>query len=142
VAAFAEDRYPRTAAITRASWRFGRLGQWGGRLPCWLRDRLIGLVLLAVGPSGLLRYATFDVGPLPATVPAGASSRDDPLADRGQVSAVTGRAGPKRPTDGSTIQRVNYCLLHIMRHSRPTGCSTGWQCAAPLLPVSFGRGAA
>jgi 2-polyprenyl-6-methoxyphenol hydroxylase-like FAD-dependent oxidoreductase len=73
LAAFAEDRYPRTSAITRASWRFGRLGQWGGRLPCWLRDRLIGLVLLAVGPSGLLRYATFDVGPLPAAVPAGAS---------------------------------------------------------------------
>jgi 2-polyprenyl-6-methoxyphenol hydroxylase-like FAD-dependent oxidoreductase len=73
LAAFAEDRYPRTSAITRASWRFGRLGQWGGRLPCWLRDRLIGLVLLAVGPSGLLSYATFDVGPLPAAVPAGAS---------------------------------------------------------------------
>jgi hypothetical protein len=30
-------------------------------------------VLLAVGPSGLLSYATFDVGPLPAAVPAGAS---------------------------------------------------------------------
>src|SRR5215831_10839103 len=77
LAAFAEDRYPRTSAITRASWRFGRLGQWAGRQPCWLRDRLIGVVLLAVGPSGLLSYATFDVGPLPATVPAGASSRDD-----------------------------------------------------------------
>ena len=64
---------PRTAAITRASWRFGRLGQWGGRLPCWLRDRLIGLVLLAVGPSSLLSYATFDVGPFPAAVSAGAS---------------------------------------------------------------------
>jgi len=53
LAAFAEGRYPRTSAITRASWRFRRLGQWEGRLPCWLRDRLIGLVLLAVGPPEL-----------------------------------------------------------------------------------------
>jgi 2-polyprenyl-6-methoxyphenol hydroxylase-like FAD-dependent oxidoreductase len=73
LSAFVADRYPRTSAITRASWRFGRIGQWGGRLSCWLRDGLFGLLLPAVGPRGLLSYATFDVGPLPAVAPPGAS---------------------------------------------------------------------
>jgi 2-polyprenyl-6-methoxyphenol hydroxylase-like FAD-dependent oxidoreductase len=73
LAAFVAERYPRTASVTRTSWRFGRLGQWQGRLPCWLRDRLFGLVLPLAGPRGLLGYATFDVGPLPATQPAAAS---------------------------------------------------------------------
>jgi 2-polyprenyl-6-methoxyphenol hydroxylase-like FAD-dependent oxidoreductase len=66
LAAFAAERYPRTTSVTKASWRFGRLGQWEGRLPCWLRDRLFRLLLPWVGPSGLLGYATYDVGPLPA----------------------------------------------------------------------------
>jgi 2-polyprenyl-6-methoxyphenol hydroxylase-like FAD-dependent oxidoreductase len=73
LAAFVAERHPRTASVTRTSWRFGRLGQWQGRLPCWLRDRLFGLVLPLAGPRGLLGYATFDVGPLPAARPAAAS---------------------------------------------------------------------
>ena len=73
---FVAERSPRTSAITRGSWRFGRLGQWGGRLPCWLRDRLFGLLLPLVEPRGLLSYATFDVGPLPTAGPAGANLRE------------------------------------------------------------------
>jgi 2-polyprenyl-6-methoxyphenol hydroxylase-like FAD-dependent oxidoreductase len=76
LASFAAERSPRTSAITRESWRFGRLGQWEGRLPCWLRDRLFGLLLPIVEPPGLLSYATFDVGPLPGGGPAGASLRE------------------------------------------------------------------
>jgi 2-polyprenyl-6-methoxyphenol hydroxylase-like FAD-dependent oxidoreductase len=76
LASFVAARSPRTSAITRGSWRFGRLGQWGGRLPCWLRDRLFGLLLPLVEPRGLLSYATFDVGPLPTAGPAGASLRE------------------------------------------------------------------
>jgi 2-polyprenyl-6-methoxyphenol hydroxylase-like FAD-dependent oxidoreductase len=72
LSAFVAERYPRTSAITRASWRFGRIGQWGGRLSCWLRDELFGLLLPTVGPRRLLSYATFDVGPLPASAPPGA----------------------------------------------------------------------
>jgi hypothetical protein len=58
-------------------------------------------VLLAVGPSGLLSYATFDVGPLPAPVPAGAISRDDPLADRGQVAASVSVTADRRTCRGT-----------------------------------------
>src|SRR5262249_52223838 len=32
----APARFPRTAAVTRVSWRFGRVGRWEGRLACWL----------------------------------------------------------------------------------------------------------
>jgi 2-polyprenyl-6-methoxyphenol hydroxylase-like FAD-dependent oxidoreductase len=73
LSAFVAERYPRTSAITKGSWRFGWVAQWEGRLPCWLRDRLFGLVLPVVGPRGFLAYSTFDVGPIPAAAPAGAS---------------------------------------------------------------------
>ena len=77
LASFVAERSPRTSAITRESWRFGRLGQWEGRLPCWLRDRLFGLLLPIVEPPGLLSYATFDVGALPDGGRRGAGLRDD-----------------------------------------------------------------
>jgi 2-polyprenyl-6-methoxyphenol hydroxylase-like FAD-dependent oxidoreductase len=67
MAAFVAERYPRTTSVTRGSWRFGRVGHWEGRLRCWARDRLLGLVLPVLGPKGLLSYATFDVGPVPAS---------------------------------------------------------------------------
>jgi 2-polyprenyl-6-methoxyphenol hydroxylase-like FAD-dependent oxidoreductase len=73
LSAFVAERYPRTSAITTASWRVGRIGQWGGRLSCWLRDELFGLLVPTVGLRGLLSYATFDVGSLPAAAPPGAS---------------------------------------------------------------------
>jgi 2-polyprenyl-6-methoxyphenol hydroxylase-like FAD-dependent oxidoreductase len=71
--AFVAERFPRTTDITKASWRFGRIGQWEGRLSCWVRDGLFGLAVRSVGSQGLLRYATYDPGPLPAAPPPGAS---------------------------------------------------------------------
>jgi 2-polyprenyl-6-methoxyphenol hydroxylase-like FAD-dependent oxidoreductase len=73
LASFVAERSPRTAAITRESWRFGRVGQWEGRLPCRFRDRLLGLLLPVIGSRSLPKYASFDVGPLPAAVSPGAS---------------------------------------------------------------------
>jgi 2-polyprenyl-6-methoxyphenol hydroxylase-like FAD-dependent oxidoreductase len=64
--AFTAERFPRTAAITRESWRFGSLGQIEGRFACWLRDALVGLLGPLLGLGGLLKHAKFDVGPLPA----------------------------------------------------------------------------
>jgi len=66
LAAFVAERYPRTTAITRESWMFGARGQWKGRVSCWLRDRLLGVMMQRLGASLMAKYATFDVGPLPA----------------------------------------------------------------------------
>jgi 2-polyprenyl-6-methoxyphenol hydroxylase-like FAD-dependent oxidoreductase len=62
--AFTAERYARTAAITNDSWRFGQVGQWEGRAACWLRDRVLGFLLAAVGSRTFPKYASFDVGPL------------------------------------------------------------------------------
>jgi hypothetical protein len=62
--AFAAERYSRTAAITNDSWRFGKVGQWEGRVPCWLRDRVFGFLLPVFGARTFPKYASFDVGPL------------------------------------------------------------------------------
>jgi len=70
LASFVAKRYPRTTAVTNESWRFGRIGQWEGRVPCWLRDRLFGLLLPLIGSRSLPKYAAFDVGPLPANAHA------------------------------------------------------------------------
>lgn len=70
VAAFSEERYPRTTSVTKASWRFGRLGQWEGRRSCWLRDGLLGLMVRVIGSHGILHYGTFDVAPLTTLTPA------------------------------------------------------------------------
>jgi 2-polyprenyl-6-methoxyphenol hydroxylase-like FAD-dependent oxidoreductase len=61
---FATERYPRAAGITNESWRFGKLGQWEGRVSCWLRDRVFGFLLRAFGARTFPKYAAFDVGPL------------------------------------------------------------------------------
>ena len=54
----------RTAAVTKRSWRIGRVGHWEGRVSSWFRDRLLGLLAPVVAASGYARYAAFDVGPL------------------------------------------------------------------------------
>ena len=77
--AFTEERFARTAKVIRQPCvhervlrrprlphrGFGRLGQKEGRVTCWLRDTMIGLVGPLMGAGGLLKHATFDVGPLP-----------------------------------------------------------------------------
>ena len=65
LAAFAAERYPRTTAINRESWRLGAVGHWKGRVSCWLRDRLLGMTMQRLGASMMTRNAAFDVGPLP-----------------------------------------------------------------------------
>jgi 2-polyprenyl-6-methoxyphenol hydroxylase-like FAD-dependent oxidoreductase len=62
--AFTAERYPRTAAIVRKSWKFGLLSQKEGRFTCWLRDTAIGLVGPLLGAGGFLKDARFDVGAL------------------------------------------------------------------------------
>lgn len=69
LAAFVAERYPRTTAVTEESWRFGRVGQWEGRLSCRMRDTLFGLLLPLIGSRSLPKYAAFDVGPLRDKVP-------------------------------------------------------------------------
>lgn len=69
--AFAAERRPRTTAITRESWKFGRLGQTEGRLTCWLRDAAIGLLAGLLAPKGFLKYARYDTGPLPLSARTG-----------------------------------------------------------------------
>lgn len=64
LAAFTAERYKRTAAITNESWRFGKVGQWEGRVSGWLRDRVMGLLLPALGERTFSKHASFDVGPL------------------------------------------------------------------------------
>lgn len=64
LASFVAERHPRTSAITRESRRFGRIGQWEGRVPSQMRDALFSLLLPLIGPQSLLKYAAFDVGPL------------------------------------------------------------------------------
>lgn len=63
--AFTAERNPRTSAITRDSWKFGRIGQLEGRLTCWFRDAALGVFAKIAGSKGFLKNATFDVGPLP-----------------------------------------------------------------------------
>ncbi len=62
--AFALERYPRTAAITKESWRLGQVGQWSGRISCWLRNCALGLLLPRFGHKSFPKYAAFDIGPL------------------------------------------------------------------------------
>jgi 2-polyprenyl-6-methoxyphenol hydroxylase-like FAD-dependent oxidoreductase len=64
LAGFEAERFDRTRAITEESWRFGRVGQWEGRLACGLRDRLMRVLLPLVASRSLPKYARFDVGPL------------------------------------------------------------------------------
>ncbi len=63
--AFTAERFPRTSAIVRESWDYGRLAQKEGALACWLRDTMIRTVGPLVGAGGMLKHARFDVGTLP-----------------------------------------------------------------------------
>ncbi len=62
--AFEAERYPRTTAVTRDSWQFGRIGQWDGRPSCAVRDRLLRLLMPMTAGRTLPKYAAFDVGPV------------------------------------------------------------------------------
>lgn len=64
LASFVVERCPRTSAIIRESWRFGRVGQMQGRISCWMRDRLFGMLLPLIGSRTMPKHAMFDVGPL------------------------------------------------------------------------------
>src|SRR5262249_37640027 len=63
--AFTDERFPRTSAVVKESWKFGRLAQKQGKLTGWPRDTMMGLVGPLVGAGSVLKYAQFDVGPLP-----------------------------------------------------------------------------
>jgi 2-polyprenyl-6-methoxyphenol hydroxylase-like FAD-dependent oxidoreductase len=62
--AFVTERYARTTAVTRISWRMGRIGQKSGTLTCWARDKMFGLLLPWIGERGLLKFPVYDPGPL------------------------------------------------------------------------------
>ncbi len=64
LAVFTAERYKRTRAITDESWSFGKVGQWRGRVSCWLRDRAFGFLLPVIGARSFPKHASFDVGPL------------------------------------------------------------------------------
>jgi 2-polyprenyl-6-methoxyphenol hydroxylase-like FAD-dependent oxidoreductase len=66
-AGFKSERYKRTSAITKESWRLGKIAQWDGRFSCWFRDAALGLLLPMAGTRGIAQHASFDIGPLPAT---------------------------------------------------------------------------
>lgn len=65
LAEFTAERVRRTSAITRESWKLGRLAQKHGRVTCWLRDTAIGFAWRVLGPGGFVKHARFDVGALP-----------------------------------------------------------------------------
>ncbi|MGN6133671.1 MAG: FAD-dependent monooxygenase [Aureliella sp.] len=54
---FVQLRYSRTKAINVESRRIGSIGQWHGRLACWLRDALAKPALKHFGAKQLLKYA-------------------------------------------------------------------------------------
>jgi 2-polyprenyl-6-methoxyphenol hydroxylase-like FAD-dependent oxidoreductase len=71
---FAQERWPRTSAIVNKSWQFGRIAQRQGRVSCWVRDRLVGLLLRWLGPSEPLKFVRFDIGSLPEPGASSSSS--------------------------------------------------------------------
>jgi len=64
--AFEAERFARTAAINRDSWRLGSAGQMEGRVACWLRDRMVWLTGVVFGPGVVLNHAKYDTGALPS----------------------------------------------------------------------------
>ncbi len=65
---FTAERRQRTAAVNREAWRLGQVAQWEGRIPCWLRNRLFGVMLPLVGARSFTRHVSFDVGTLSGTL--------------------------------------------------------------------------
>ena len=61
---FTRERYPRTAAINRESWRFGVMGQWERPWLCGLRDSVMGSAPRKLAVRNLLKYHRFDPGPI------------------------------------------------------------------------------
>jgi 2-polyprenyl-6-methoxyphenol hydroxylase-like FAD-dependent oxidoreductase len=61
---FEAERYGRTAAVTKESWKFGRVAQWEGRVACRFRDALMGVMMPLVGTRSMPKFAAFDVCPL------------------------------------------------------------------------------
>ena len=64
LARFVAARFPRTRAITKESWKIGRIGQWQGRVSCGLRDSVARWMLPLIGESSMTKFSSFDVGPL------------------------------------------------------------------------------
>ena len=54
---FVTLRYTRSAVINRDSNRVGRMGQWSGTLPCWIRDGVAKQVLPIFGVKELVKHA-------------------------------------------------------------------------------------
>lgn len=72
LAAFENERYHRTSALTNEAWRFGQVWQWDGRVSVWLRDLLSGVAMRLSGTRSLIRHAYYNVGEIPhagATTP-------------------------------------------------------------------------
>jgi 2-polyprenyl-6-methoxyphenol hydroxylase-like FAD-dependent oxidoreductase len=55
--AYERSRMPRTAMITNASWRLGKVGQWESRAACAARDTLLGVAPSRAARRGHRRIA-------------------------------------------------------------------------------------
>jgi 2-polyprenyl-6-methoxyphenol hydroxylase-like FAD-dependent oxidoreductase len=62
---YEHQRQRRTAAITRASWRLGRICQWESPLACWLRNSLTHLMPASNRLHFLERFVRHDLPDLP-----------------------------------------------------------------------------
>lgn len=58
--AFEQERFARTTAINRESYRLGAVGQWQGSVACGVRDQVARLVLRYAGIDQLLAHARYD----------------------------------------------------------------------------------
>ncbi|MGN6547352.1 MAG: FAD-dependent oxidoreductase [Aureliella sp.] len=61
---FVARRFPRTRTIVDSSWKLGKIGQYEGRLACWLRDLAVASTMPLLGARSLPRFAAYDVGPI------------------------------------------------------------------------------
>ncbi len=64
LAAFEKERYARTTAITKESWKFGKIGQWQGKWSCRFRDTFLRMIMPLIATRSLPKYAVHDVGPI------------------------------------------------------------------------------
>jgi FAD-dependent urate hydroxylase len=62
---YEQQRQRRTAAITRASWRLGKICQWDSALACWLRNGLTQLMPASSSLRLMERFVCHDLPGLP-----------------------------------------------------------------------------
>jgi 2-polyprenyl-6-methoxyphenol hydroxylase-like FAD-dependent oxidoreductase len=62
---YEQQRWRRTAAITRASWRLGRICQWESPVACWLRNSLTELMPARSSLRLMERYVCYRLPELP-----------------------------------------------------------------------------